>query len=82
MSAHVIRFDQDGTGHCLWSEAIPLAELGTLHIEPISRIDYNNLSGFWEVKIDGTTRYWNRSRNACIDWEINHFNQELAGGTI
>jgi hypothetical protein len=32
MNNHTISFNTDGTAHCLWTEALPLHELGRLEI--------------------------------------------------
>lgn len=76
----VIRFDPDGSGVCLWTEALPLAELGQLQISRASTIEFNNLSGMWEVSINGEVLCISRSRQFCLDWEHNYINNRIAEG--
>jgi hypothetical protein len=65
-----IQFNLDGTAHCLWTEAIPLHELGHLEITRASIIDFNNATQHWEVKDRrGKVRFIARSRTACLEWE-------------
>ncbi len=65
-----IQFNPDGTAHCLWTDAIPLHELGRLEITRASNIEFNNTSQQWEVKDRrGKVRFIARSRSACLEWE-------------
>jgi hypothetical protein len=65
-----ISFNPDGTAHCLWSEALPLHELGRLEIHRASNIEFNNSTQHWEVKdLKGRVRFIARSRAACLEWE-------------
>ncbi|MGV3774150.1 MAG: hypothetical protein ACO1QB_14715 [Verrucomicrobiales bacterium] len=41
MIASVIKFDQQGTGHCLYTEAVDLSSIGPLHIARASNIEFN-----------------------------------------
>jgi hypothetical protein len=65
-----ISFKPDGTAQCLWTEALPLHELGRLEITRASHIEFNNTTQQWEV-IDrkGQVRFSAKSRAACLDWE-------------
>jgi len=65
-----IQFNPDGTAICLWTEALPLHELGRLEITRASNIEFNNTTQHWEV-IDsrGRMRFFARSRSACLEWE-------------
>jgi len=65
-----ISFKPDGTAHCLWTEALPLHELGRLEIHRASHIDFNNSTQQWEV-IDrkGKVSFIAKSRAACLEWE-------------
>ncbi len=67
---HVITFTPDGTAHCLWTEAVPLHELGRLQIHRATNIEFNNATQQWEV-IDGEgrLRFFAKSRTACLEWE-------------
>jgi hypothetical protein len=65
-----ISFHIDGTAHCLWTEALPLHELGRLEITRASNIEFNNTTQNWEVKDRaGRVRFTARSRSACLEWE-------------
>lgn len=65
-----IQFNPDGNGHCLWTDAISLHELGRLEITRASNIEFNNSTQHWEV-MDwlGKVRFIAKSRSACLEWE-------------
>jgi len=65
-----LQFKPNGIARCLWTDAIPLHELGRLEITRASRIEFNNATQHWEV-IDGKgrVRFNARSRAACMEWE-------------
>ncbi len=65
-----IQFNSNGTASCLWTEALPLHELGRLEVHRATNIEFNNTSQHWEV-IDtkGKARFFARSRAACLEWE-------------
>jgi len=65
-----ITFKPDGTAQCLWTEIVPLHELGLLEITRASNIEFNNTTQKWEV-IDrkGRVRFIAKSRSACLEWE-------------
>ena len=65
-----ITFTPDGTAQCLWTEVLPLYELGLLEITRASNIEFNNSTQHWEVKDrKGNVRFIARSRSACLNWE-------------
>jgi hypothetical protein len=65
-----ILFKPDGTAQCLWTEALPLHELGRLEIYRATNIEFNNTTQQWEVKDRiGHVRFLARSRSACLEWE-------------
>ena len=65
-----ITFNPDGTALCLWTEAVPLHELGRLEIHRAMNIDFNNPMQHWEVKDrKGKVRFIAKSRADCLDWE-------------
>ena len=65
-----ISFKPDGTVQCLWTEAVPLHELGRLEINRATNIEFNNTTQHWEVKDRrGEVRFFARSRSACLEWE-------------
>ena len=65
-----IAFNSDGTAQCLWTEALPLHELGRLEITRASNIEFNNTTQQWEVSDQkGRVRFFARSRSVCLEWE-------------
>ena len=65
-----ISFKTDGTALCLWTEAVPLHELGRLEITRAANIEFNNATQNWEVKDrKGKVLFIAKSRSACLDWE-------------
>ena len=76
MSEHVITFAPDGTGRCLWTEAVPLHELGRLEIRRATNIEFNNTTQQWEIRdSENQLLHTDPSRNACLDWEHQYFNR-------
>ena len=76
MIASVIRFDKEGTGHCLYTEAVDLSTIGPLQIARATSIEFNHGSQEWEVRgLEGELLFSNHSRNVCLDWEQQHFNR-------
>jgi hypothetical protein len=76
MNTHIISFKNDGSAHCLWTEALPLHEIGKLKITRASTIEFNNTNQRWEVK-DGKKkiRFFAKSRALCLAWEHQQFNR-------
>ncbi len=72
-----ISFNLDGTAQCLWTEALPLHELGRLEITKASTIEFNNLTQHWQVKDrKGKVRFISGSRSACLEWEQTNLEPE------
>ncbi len=66
-----ISFTPDGTAHCLWTEAVPLHEIGRLEIHRATNIDFNNNTQHWEVKDRRSkVRFFSKSRSVCLEWEL------------
>jgi hypothetical protein len=66
----VITFEPDGTARCLWTETVPLNELGRLEIHRATNIEFNNPTQQWEVRDRrGHIRFFSKSRSACLEWE-------------
>jgi hypothetical protein len=62
-----ISFNPDGTAHCLWTEALPLHELGRLEITRASNIEFNNAAQQWEVQDQkGKVRFIARSNKIQV----------------
>lgn len=78
----VIRFNNDGSAKCLWTEAIDLSAIGTLQVHRASTIEFDNHLKHWIVKVDGLVIFNNKSREACLDFEHRQLNEALAEGRI
>jgi len=75
-----ISFHIDGTAHCLWTEALPLHELGRLEIHRATNIEFNNTTQQWEVQDrEGKVRFFAKSRSACLEWEQQNLQPEESG---
>jgi hypothetical protein len=70
VNEQTLAFKPDGTAHCLWTEALPLFELGRLQLTRAGNIELNNATRHWEVQ-DRKGRVWfiAESRAACLEWE-------------
>jgi len=69
---HVITFNPNGTAHCLWTEAVPLNELGLLNVHRAAVIEFNQKEQMWEVRLTSnpdTVAYSHVSRAICLHWE-------------
>ena len=76
MIASVIKFDKQGTGHCLYTEAVDLSSIGPLQIARASTIEFNQATQQWEVRgSEGQLLFQNRSRSVCLAWEHQYFNR-------
>ena len=65
-----ISFEPDGTAQCLWTDVLPLHELGRLEVHRATNIEFNNNTQHWEVKDrKGKARFFAWSRSACLEWE-------------
>lgn len=74
-----ILFRPDGTGQCLYSEAIDLSALGRLHVKRATHIEFDNGKQVWRVKDrKGRKLHSAPSRQACLQWEDQHFNGDTA----
>jgi hypothetical protein len=74
---HIITFAPNGTARCLWTESVPLHELGRLEIHRATNIEFNNATQHWEVKDQkGGVRFFARSRFTCLEWERQNLQPE------
>ncbi len=72
-----IQFNPDGTAVCLWTDAVPLQEIGRLEITRASNIEFKNTSQPWEViDRESRVRFFARSRAACLEWEQQNLQPE------
>lgn len=73
----VLTFNTDGTAHGLYTEAVSLHALGRLSIRRASTIEFDDASQEWVVRSpEGVRLYHSPSRQRCLDWEREHFNNE------
>lgn len=73
----VLTFNPDGTAHGLYTEAISLCTLGRLSIQRASTIEFDDDAQKWVVRSPaGKKLYQSPSRQQCLDWEREHFNNE------
>ena len=76
MTESVLTFHQNGIVTGLYTEAIPLTELGYLTVERASSIEFNGTSQKWEVKsLDNKTLFSHHSRQTCLEWGHQQFNE-------
>lgn len=67
----------DGTVQGLYTEAIDLTVLGSLSIHRATSIEFDNDAQTWRVITPmGQPIYSDRSRQECLRWERNYFNQQ------
>jgi hypothetical protein len=69
---HVITFVADGTARCLWTEAVPLQELGVLEVQRASDVEFNPAKQVWEVRLasnPSVVAFSHSSRAICLHWE-------------
>lgn len=82
---HCIEFDEHGTATCLHTDALPLAELGTLSMTRASNVEWSDVSQKWQVSFcfnvpgakAGEIAFESESRQECLEWEKSYFNSYL-----
>ena len=80
MTTHIITFGSDGTARCLWTEAVPLHELGRLDIHRASTVEFDDVKQQWEVRLAsnaGAVAFSHPSRETCLNWERETINALL-----
>ena len=77
MAVATLMFTPDGMIRGLYSEAIDLACLGRLHVQRATSIEFDNTKQAWRVKDrKGPVLFSAPSRQECLDWERQHFEQQ------
>ena len=74
MNIFSITFTSNGTARCLWSEAVPLQELGRLDIQRASTVEFNRATQAGDVRRasdPGAVAFTHPSRETCRNWERN-----------
>ena len=80
MSEHVIAFAPDGTARCLWTEAVPLHELGRLDIQRASTVEFDPSKQEWQVRLAShpdLVAFSDPSKETCLQWERKTLNALL-----
>jgi hypothetical protein len=80
MKTLVLSIGEDGNGKCLWNEALPLSELGTLEVTRASNVEFDAQTQLWEVRLEsdpGRVAFSHASRDRCIEWEIETIQNNL-----
>lgn len=80
MNTETITFAPDGTIHCLWTEAVPLQELGRLAMQRASTVEFNHSTQVWEVRLGSApdaVAFAHPSRETCLNWERRTLNALL-----
>ena len=71
----VLTFNPVGTAQGLYTEAISLCALGRLNIQRASTIEFDDAAQEWVVRSpEGAELYQSPSRQHCLDWEREFFN--------
>ncbi len=71
-----LTFNEQGIGHGLYTELIPLHSIGTLQMARASSIEFNPTRQQWEVRDTADNLlYADPSRTLCLQWEAEHFNR-------
>ncbi len=71
-------FQPDGTVTCLYSEELPLAQIGKLDIKRFTTVEPDSDSVAWVVKdMQGMILFSSLSKTICLAWEESYFNQTM-----
>jgi len=71
---------KDNTIECVYSDNLPLSELGDLKVNRASSVEFNNETKMWNVIIKNKVLYSNKNRNESIEWEIEYLQNYLKEG--
>jgi len=73
---NVLTIEPTGIVTGLYTETIPLAALGALSIQRLTTIEFHDPTQQWEVRDRaGALLFSHVSREQCLAWEHEHFNQ-------
>ncbi|MEA3212315.1 MAG: hypothetical protein QOE70_5372 [Chthoniobacter sp.] len=76
MKSSVLTFEPNGTVCGLYTEAIPLTEIGALQVNRLTTIEFTDSTQQWDLRDRaGTLLFSNPSRERCLQWEHRQFNQ-------
>ncbi len=75
MDPIIITIAPNGTARCLWTETLPLQELGRLDVQRAYSVEFDNAAQAWRVfDAMGDCLYCSPSRQTCLVWEAKHVN--------
>jgi len=80
MNTHTISFAPDGIARCLWTEVLPLHELGRLEIQRASTVEFNAATQCWELRLASNpdvVGFSHASRETCLNFERKTLNDLL-----
>ncbi len=76
MKAAVLTFKPTGVVVGIYTEVIPLHSIGSLKVNRLTEIEFNDSTQEWEARDRiGTVLFSNPSRQRCLDWEHREFNR-------
>ena len=67
----------DGTIEGLYTDVIDLADLGTLHVERASTIEFDNKAQVWRATLNNGKQFTSTEREWCVIWERDEINRML-----
>ncbi len=68
----------DGAARCVWTEALPLHELGRLDVKRAFSVEFDNQVQAWRVyDAMGDCVYCSPSRETCLSWERRYLHWAL-----
>lgn len=76
-------FRSDGKCLCLYTELIDLSEIGRLTVTRQLNVVFDNDKQAWRVKDkSGFALFTAPTRQQCLDWEQQYFNNNLEGNHV
>ncbi len=78
----------DGKVVGLYTEEVPLQELGKLSVTRASSVEFNQARQMWEVRPDASwgdpdvCLFSDPSREACLAWESENILQNIYAGSV
>ena len=81
----ILQCQPDGNVFGLWTDAIPLQEIGALKMTRASNVEFNESTQQWEVRLASNpdrVAFANPSRAKCIAWEIATLDNQIMEGAL
>lgn len=76
MNPSVLTFWPDGTVTGLYTELVPLDQIGQLEISRATTVEFNNAEQVWEIRNNkGDVIHRHTSRAVCLAWEHQQFSR-------